>query len=341
MRIINVNLKKNPYNIYVKEGLIKESVPILEPVVRSRRVAVVTDTNVAPLYLESVKNAVSDSGGNVFEIVLPSGEENKTLATVEKICTDAMLRSFTRNDVFIALGGGVIGDMTALAASLTARGAELIAVPTTLLAQVDSSIGGKTGVNLACGKNLIGTFYQPRAVIADTSMLSTLPLREWRCGMAEIIKYAAIKDETLTDEKDTEKMIARCAQIKSAIVAEDEFDRGERMLLNFGHTIGHAVENALGYGVLSHGEAVAIGMYAMCLYGEREKLTEIGTARKLRELCENEGLCCEADNLKDMLAAVGHDKKRDGDKLSLVLLRRFGKGFVKQINMSELSEVVQ
>lgn len=269
MKQLKVDLGKRSYPIYIGENLLAES-DVLVQHIKSKQVVVVTNATIAPLYLETVLNKLT--AYQVATVILPDGEQYKTLEHVTTIFTALLEKKFSRNATLIALGGGVIGDMGGFAAACYQRGIPFIQIPTTLLAQVDSSVGGKTGVNHALGKNMIGAFYQPQAVIADTTVLDTLDDRQFAAGLAEVIKYGLIADVGFFDwlELNIEKLIARekealafaieksCAT-KARIVAEDEFESGVRATLNLGHTFGHAIETGTGYGEYLHGEAVAIG----------------------------------------------------------------------------------
>lgn len=346
MRTLSVDLPGREYKIHIGAGLISSSAELLSGLVGGRKAAVITDSNVAPLYAERLMARLKEAGAAPFSVTVEAGENSKSLCVFEKVVTEIMEYDFSRSDCVVALGGGVVGDLAGFAASSLLRGVKLIQVPTTLLSQVDSSVGGKTAVNLSVGKNLVGTFYQPSAVIIDTDTLATLPEREISCGMAEIIKYSAIRDaemaEALLDGGyEIEDIIARCCAIKAAIVLNDERDTGERMLLNFGHTVGHAIENYCGYGVHSHGAAVAMGMCIITDYAERNGLSDKGTLDTIRRLCEKYGLPTEFERRDGLLAAASHDKKRAGDKLSIVLVRRMGEGYYMKVDKSVLGEIMK
>ncbi len=270
MKELKVNLGDRSYPIYIGSGLLAKT-ELLTRHIRSKQVVVVTNVTIAPLYLQKLLDRLGDYV--VETVVLPDGEKYKTLSHVEKIFTHLLEHRFSRNATLVALGGGVIGDMGGFAAACYQRGIDFIQIPTTLLAQVDSSVGGKTGVNHALGKNMIGAFYQPQAVIADTAVLDTLDDRQLSAGIAEVIKYGLIRDieffawleanvEKLQDrdEKVLAFAIERSCVNKAAVVAEDEMEGGIRAILNLGHTFGHAIEAGMGYGEYLHGEAVAIGM---------------------------------------------------------------------------------
>ena len=254
-------------------------------------------------------------------------------------------QDFTRADGLLALGGGVTGDLAGFAAACYQRGMTLVHLPTTLLAQVDSAVGGKTAVDLPEGKNLLGSVYQPRMVLVDPDCLATLPQRQWRCGVAEIIKYGMIRDPAILDELERQSpdwpdLIARCLRVKASLVAADEHDTGVRRLLNFGHTFGHAYEAAGGYGACTHGEAVAAGMAAILRWQLRRGDDVTAAYRRLLALLDRYGLPHELPLTRDGLAQyMGRDKKREGDTLHAVLLRAVGEAYIEDIPFSALREV--
>ncbi len=346
MLSLDVKIPEKEYKIHIGRKLFEASAELLKPFVEKRKVCIVSDSNVFPLYGEKMENAVKAAGGEVFSLVVKAGEEAKSFENLEYLCREIIRRDFTRSDVIIALGGGVVGDLTAFCASVVLRGVTLIQAPTTLLSQVDSSVGGKTAVNIPEGKNLVGTFYQPKMVLIDTDTLSTLPPREVACGMAEVIKYGAIRDEALAQallegDFEIEEVIATCCKIKAGIVENDELDKGERMLLNFGHTLGHAVENYTGYGTYSHGAAVAIGMCTITLWSERRGITKEGTYEKIKALCEKYNLPVRIDELEKMTGAAMHDKKRSGSKISIVLVREMGDSYYEKVDVALLNEIAR
>ncbi len=346
MRTLEVNIPKREYKIYIEKGLLDSSAEFLKSFVGGKRAAVITDTNVEPLYYGKLESQLKAAGAKPFKIVVEAGESSKSLGVFERVCNEILENDFSRGDCVVALGGGVVGDLAGFAASTLLRGVTLVQIPTTLLSQVDSSVGGKTAVNLAAGKNLVGTFYQPSIVLIDMNTLSTLPPREISCGMAEIIKYAAIRDakmgrELLCGNYDIADIIARCCAIKAEIVMNDEHDRGERMLLNFGHTIGHAIENYYGYGTYSHGAAVAMGMCIMTEYSEKMGYTEKGTLDIIKGLNEKFALPTDCEHRKSLITAASHDKKRVGDDINIVYVRRMGEGCYKRVNKSVLETIAK
>ncbi len=346
MRTIDVNIPGREYTIYIERGLLNCCADMLEKLVKGKKAAVITDTNVEPLYYAGLEAQLISAGARPFKIVVEAGENSKSLSVFENVCDRIMDNDFSRSDCVVALGGGVVGDLGGFVASTILRGVTLVQIPTTLLSQVDSSVGGKTAVNLRAGKNLVGTFYQPSVVLIDADTLSTLPKREISCGMAEIIKYAAIRDaamgQTLLEgDYDIIDIIARCCEIKASVVVNDETDRGERMLLNFGHTIGHAVENFYGYGTLSHGAAVAIGMCVMTEYGEKMGYTKKGTLDFIKQLNEKYDLPTECPDRGRLTGAASHDKKRTGDSIRIVLVREMGNGYYINVDKSVLDEITK
>ena len=338
---LTVSLGARSYPIFIGSGLLADA-GCYRPYIQGRQVMIVTNETVAPRYLAAVQAALA--GLQVETVILPDGEVYKTQAVLDRIY-DALLRArFNRNATLIALGGGVIGDMTGFAAACYQRGVAFIQVPTTLLAQVDSSVGGKTGINHPLGKNMIGAFHQPQAVIADTATLNTLPERELSAGLAEVIKYGLIRDPGFFDWLDTQmpalrardpaalsEAIRRSCENKAAVVAADELESGERALLNLGHTFGHAIETGTGYGNWLHGEAVGVGM---CMAADLSaRLGWLGPAdlRRTRDLIARAGLPTapppelSAARLLDLMAV---DKKVLDGRLRLVLLRGIGAAVV-------------
>ena len=346
MRTLDVNIPGREYKIYIDNGLLGSCAALLESFVKGKKAAVITDTNVEPLYYSTLEAQLTAAGAKPFKIVVEAGEGSKSISTFERVCNEILENDFSRSDCVIALGGGVVGDLSGFVASTILRGVALVQIPTTLLSQVDSSVGGKTAVNLAAGKNLVGTFYQPSIVIIDMDTLSTLPEREVACGMAEIIKYAAIRDKSMGEkllggDYDMADIVARCCEIKAEIVVNDERDTGERMLLNFGHTIGHAVENYYGYGTLSHGAAVAIGMCIMTEYAEKMGYTKEGTLETIKALNKKYNLPTECENRSELAGAASHDKKRTGDSISIVLVREMGEGYYMKVNKSVIGDIAR
>jgi len=318
-----------------------EDVGVMSGAVPARDVMVVTNDVVAPLYLARVVRALADR--RVETTLLPDGERYKTLETMGRVLDALVAARMNRDACVLALGGGVVGDIAGFAAACYQRGVGYVQVPTTLLAQVDSSVGGKTGVNHPGGKNLVGAFHQPLAVISDTGTLCSLPVRELRAGLAEVIKYGLVADAAFLDwlESNVEKLLAldppaveyavrRCCEIKAAVVAADEREHGARALLNLGHTFGHAIEAAAGYGEWLHGEAVGVGMLMATDLSRRLGWVDGVAVQRVRELLERAGLRTSAPPIGAgrALDLMAMDKKVLGGRIRLVLLARIGEGVV-------------
>ncbi|UTH75280.1 3-dehydroquinate synthase [Chromobacterium sp. IIBBL 290-4] len=343
MITLDLTLPDTRYPIHIGHGLL-EQVELLLPHLPLPKVLIVSNETIAPLYLPRLRQALEARGVVCASVVLPDGEHHKNWQTLNLIF-DALLSSHAeRKTTLIALGGGVIGDMTGFAAACYQRGAPFIQIPTTLLAQVDSSVGGKTAINHPLGKNMIGAFYQPRAVIADMDLLATLPDRELSAGLAEVIKYGLLGDADFLawletnmaalrarDSAALQYAVKRSCEMKAAIVAEDEKENGVRALLNLGHTFGHAIEAGLGYGVWLHGEAVAAGMsLAARASAELGWLSGADIAR-IDALLHSAGLPSAAPDmpLEQWLELMGHDKKVESGTIRFVLLRRLGQAFIQ------------
>jgi 3-dehydroquinate synthase len=340
MQTVHIDLGSRSYPILIGSGLLDQP-SVLVQAIPARDVLVVTNETVGPLYLAAVLRGLA--GKRVASIALPDGERYKTLETLGRVLDAMVEQRLNRDACIVALGGGVVGDMAGFAAACYQRGVDYVQVPTTLLAQVDSSVGGKTGVNHPGGKNLIGAFHQPRAVISDTATLATLPVRELRAGLAEVIKYGLVDDLEFLGwiERNAQPLLAldpealahavrRSCEIKARIVAADEREQGQRALLNFGHTFGHAIETATGYGQWLHGEAVAVGMVlATDLSRRLGWLAEADVAR-VRALLERVGLPSHAPAIgaDHALELMGMDKKVLAGRIRLVLLRKLGQGAV-------------
>ncbi|MCK2184609.1 3-dehydroquinate synthase [Halomonas getboli] len=337
-RTLTVSLGERSYPIHIGSGLLGDP-QWLRPHLAGRQVMIVTNETVSPLYLERLKAGLGDDLV-VREVVLPDGEATKTLASVERIWDALLEAGFNRRCTLVALGGGVIGDMAGFAAACYQRGVAFVQVPTTLLSQVDSSVGGKTGVNHPRGKNMIGAFWQPRAVLIDTDTLATLPRRELSAGLAEVIKYGLIRDAdflawleasmTALRSLDGEALagaIERSCSLKAEVVAEDETEQGVRALLNLGHTFGHAIETHQGYGRWLHGEAVGAGMLMAAELSQRLGWLSEAEVGRVREVLAAAGLplAAPADmGVDDFLAIMRLDKKNLDERLRLILLRRLG-----------------
>lgn len=347
MRDLFVELGADSYNIAMGRGAL-ETLPAALAEMQCGRLAVVTDSNVWALHGERL---LAELPGPAQVIEMPPGEASKSLASLAEVYSGLAESRFGRGDTLLAFGGGVIGDLCGFAAATYMRGVRYLQLPTTLLAQIDSSVGGKTAVNIAEGKNLVGAFYQPRAVVMDTSLLETLPEREWRSGLAEMIKYGAIASQELfeqllhwkrEDRDALETAIYECCDIKRRVVQQDEKDRGARMLLNFGHTFGHAVEALGSYRKYNHGEGVAIGMVLAAQVGERLGITPGGTATQLETVLQAHGLSTECPYPPaDLLEPMRRDKKAEGESVRLILLREIGQAVAHSIRYSELKNLLE
>jgi 3-dehydroquinate synthase len=342
MQTLTVDLGDRSYPIHIGAGLLQQSELVL-PHLEQKRVVVVSNTTVAPLYLAQLTATLEAGGVAVASVVLPDGEAYKNWETLNLIFNALLTQRAERKTTLIALGGGVIGDMTGFAAASYQRGVPFIQIPTTLLSQVDSSVGGKTGINHPLGKNMIGAFYQPKLVLADTDTLKTLPARELSAGLAEVIKYGLIWDAEFLawleanmgklralDEAAISHAIHRSCEIKAQVVGQDEREGGIRAILNLGHTFGHAIETGMGYGNWLHGEAVAAGMVMAAQTSQRLGwLTEADVARS-RALIRAAGLPDVAPDLgvATWLDYMGHDKKVEGGKMRFVLLKKPGEAMI-------------
>lgn len=332
------------YDILIQKGLIDSAGDYISTVTEAKKAAIITDSNVGPLYSDRVAASLRDNGFEPAVYTFAAGERSKNLNTVNSIYSFLSESGITRSDIIIALGGGVTGDLAGFAAATYLRGIDYIQIPTSLLAQIDSSVGGKTGVDLVYGKNLVGAFWQPRMVICDPQVLSTIRRRYFFDGLAEAVKYACIASPRLFSRLKNENavdfledMIEECICIKRDIVERDERENGLRMLLNFGHTLGHAIEKEYDYLGCTHGEAVAIGMVLMAQVGERQNLTAIFTSEKIIELLNKYNLpVSDSLPLASIVNSAMSDKKRDSDYFNLVLLRDIGDAFIHRVKASEL-----
>ena len=346
---VHVALGERSYDIIVGDNAIDSCGDIIAGVAKSNRTVVITDENVAPHWLERVTQSLEAAGLSAKSIILPPGEHTKSYRQLETLLDELLEQGIDRKTTLIALGGGVIGDLTGFAAAIVLRGINFVQIPTTLLSQVDSSVGGKTGIDTRQGKNLVGAFHQPLCVIADTATLDTLPARERRCGYAEVIKYGVINDREFFDwllengelilagdPNARKEAVVRSCQSKAAVVAEDEKEAGVRALLNLGHTFGHAIEAQVGFDdVLKHGEAVAIGMVmaldmssrlAVAPESARDEL--VGHLEKIGLPTSLKGLVGDNWTSSALLEHMGRDKKTEGNKLTFILARGIGQSFV-------------
>lgn len=347
MKIVKVATGR-PYDILIERGLIDKCGELVRSVTKAQKAIVVTDTNVVKFYGDKVVNSLKEAGFETELFVFEAGEQSKTLNTIAKMYDCFADFRMSRKDIVVALGGGVTGDMAGFAAASYMRGIEFVQIPTSLLAQVDSSVGGKTGVDIPQGKNLVGAFWQPNMVIIDPDTLNTLPQHFINDGMAEVIKYGCIMDKELfaTLEQENamdiiENIIHTCVSIKRDVVNADERESGMRMLLNFGHTLGHSLEKIYNFNGLSHGQAVAIGMVMITKATDKAGITPQGTADKIIKLCQKYNLPVEDNaSVAEIAKICGSDKKAGGDSVSLVLLKEIGTSYTQKTKLAELEEFI-
>jgi 3-dehydroquinate synthase len=339
---LQVALGTRSYPIHIGAGLLDRA-ELFAPHVALRRAAVVTNETVAPLFAARLEATLGRAGANVLRVVLPDGESFKTLETLNRVFDALLGANADRRTVIVALGGGVVGDIAGFAAATYQRGVPYLQVPTTLLAQVDSSVGGKTAVNHELGKNMIGAFHQPLAVVADTDTLASLPERELAAGLAEVVKHGAIRDAAFLDwiernaaalrRRDPDALrhaIRRSCEIKAQVVSEDERETGARALLNFGHTFGHAIESGMGYGSWLHGEAVAAGMALAARFSARQGRLPAAAAERFVGVLDKLGLRVEAPRMtpERWLEFMARDKKNRDGRITLILLEALGKASI-------------
>ncbi|GIM29527.1 3-dehydroquinate synthase [Clostridium polyendosporum] len=349
MRTLEVKLKDNSYNIYIQRGILSQIGQCLKENFKSNKIAIITDHNLNSLYGAVLNKTISDKGFIVKTISIKPGEESKCFDTLQQVYKELSDFKITRDDLIIAFGGGVVGDLCGFAASTYLRGIPYIQVPTSLLAQVDSSVGGKVAVDLPWGKNLVGSFYHPKAVFIDPELLKTLSKKFLHDGLAEVIKYGCIKDGKIIDKlmgykddeellENIEEIIYTCCDIKRAVVESDEKDFGDRMLLNFGHTLGHAIEKYFNYGQYSHGEAVGIGMVEITKKSELLGITEEGTSKVIEKVLDKYELPYELPSMNraDILDTITLDKKNLGENINLIMIRKIGEGFINKVRINEI-----
>lgn len=342
METIKVNASKK-YDILIGSGILNDCGKFISDTVKSRRCAIVTDDNVDRYYSDTVIKSLEKEGFSVVKFVFPHGEASKSHTTLLKLYDFLADNNFTRSDFLIALGGGVVGDLTGFAAATYMRGIEFVQIPTTVLSQVDSSVGGKTAVDIAGGKNLVGAFHQPSLVICDVDTLDTLTPEFFADGMGEVVKYGMIKSKELFNilcdcdiKSNMTEIIKRCVSIKADVVANDEFDHGERALLNFGHTLGHAIEKYYDFSGISHGYGVAIGMSTFTGMAEAKGMCAAGVADKLDTLLKKCALPCSTDIDMNVLYknSLG-DKKRNSDGIDIIICSDIGKSAVVKMTLKE------
>ena len=355
MQTLKVELGSRSYPIYIGAGLLARPELIVERLPQ-KKAAILTNSTIAPLYLAAFQRALEARGVSVMSVTLPDGESYKTWDTLNQVFDALLEHRCERGTTLIALGGGVIGDLAGFAAAVYQRGVPYIQVPTTLLAQVDSAVGGKTAINHPLGKNMIGAFYQPLAVVSDTDTLATLPARELAAGLAEVIKYGLIRDPAFFGwlEGNMARLVRREAEAlayaierscanKAEVVARDERESGPRALLNFGHTFGHAIEAGTGYGTWLHGEAIAAGMLLAAKLSHRLGLISAGDVGRLGALLKGAGLSLDPPQLglERYLELMGHDKKVEGGRIRFVLLKRIGEAYVSgEVPRAALADVL-
>lgn len=343
IKTVSVNAS-GQYDILIGSDLLSRVGELTASVKKPCRTVVVTDSNVDALYGEKVVCSLEKAGFETHKFVFEAGEKSKNADVFVQILEFLAQKRITRTDLVVALGGGVVGDITGFAASCYLRGIDFVQIPTTLLSAVDSSVGGKTAIDLKAGKNLAGAFYQPIAVVCDTDTFDTLPEREKACGYAEVVKYGVLFDEKLFEslekhELSMQEIVEKCVIFKRDIVERDEFDKGERMLLNLGHTAAHGIEKHSGYS-LSHGQAVAVGMVIASKIAENEGVCEKGLCARLCNVLETYNLpICYDISAKELCDAALSDKKRDGAKITLVLPERIGKCVLDKRDTSQLEQL--
>lgn len=349
MHKIEVKLTQKYYPILIKKDIVHSLGYEVGRIYNNKKIAIITDYNLEKIYGNMILGIFSSHGFQAQIISVIPGENSKSVDALSYVYNRLLDIGMNRGDLIIAFGGGVVGDLAGFVAATFLRGIRYIQVPTSLLAQIDSSIGGKVGINLPSGKNLVGSFYHPETVFIDPVFLNTLPNRHLYDGMAEAIKYACIRDKAMFEKllsieskeklyENIEEIIYNCCSIKKEIVEKDERESGERMLLNFGHTIGHAIEKVYNYGVFTHGEAISIGMYCITRKSEEIGITKKGTSSLIKRILVQYNLpykIDEVDNHK-LLEAIALDKKGEGNMLNIVLLKELGVGIIDKISREDM-----
>jgi len=354
VRTLTVALGERSYPIHIAPGLLEHSGEMIRAALGECTCAIITDDRVGPLYLARVEASLRAAGLRCASLILPEGESSKSLTQLSRVYDFLCQAGMTRRDAVLALGGGVMGDLAGLAAATFLRGVSLIQLPTSLLAQVDSSVGGKVAVDLPQGKNLVGAFHQPRMVLLDPETLETLSPQVWRDGLGEVVKYGCIGDAALFELLEQhaaggrsalmahmEDILLHCLRAKERVVEADEHDTGERMILNFGHTLGHAVEAVQGYGGLRHGEAVALGMAVVTRMSEARGMTAPGTSARLDRLLDALGLPTHGQGIapQTLMAPMRLDKKSLGGALRIILLKEIGACYVETTSVDWFAPV--
>jgi 3-dehydroquinate synthase len=353
MRSLEIKLKHNNYNIYIERNILTKIVDYLKENHENKKIAIITDENLEKLYANTLNKAIEEKGFNTKIISIEPGEQSKSMDTLKKVYEDFSEFNLSRGDLILTFGGGVVGDLGGFAASTYLRGVPYIQIPTSLLAQVDSSIGGKVAVDLPWGKNLVGSFYHPKAVFIDPELLKTLDKRFLHDGLAEVIKYGCIRDKNILHElmkykddnellENIEDLVYKCCSIKKEVVESDEKDFGERMILNFGHTLGHVVEKYFNYAKYTHGEAVAIGMAEITRKSEKFNITEVGSYSFIEKILKKYELPYKkpAMDREKIIHTVKLDKKSSGETINLILLNKIGDVFIKKVSMKEMENYI-
>lgn len=346
MKTINVRTSR-PYDVIIERGSLKKSGELISQVINSKKTVIITDDTVSSLYADTLVQSLEKNGITASVFVFQHGEQSKNLTTLGKIYDFLCEKRITRSDFLIALGGGVVGDITGFASASFLRGIEFVQIPTTLLAQVDSSVGGKTAIDIAGGKNLVGAFKQPALVICDSDTLRTLPQSELSCGMAEVIKYGMIRNEQLFEllekhdisniDEIMDDIVYICIDIKRDVVENDEYDRGERMILNFGHTLGHAIEGWHNYTDYTHGMGVAVGM---CMITER--LCDNTVAERLKNCIKSYGLPTTTEaEIGELLPYCSTDKKCEADSISYIVCNKIGTAEIRKVTVAEFEKLME
>ncbi|MFA9423498.1 MAG: 3-dehydroquinate synthase [Sedimentibacter sp.] len=353
MKRLNINLDKNKYEILMENGIISNAGKEIKKIYQGVNIAVITDENVYEIFGEALEKSLIMNNFNPNFIKVKPGEASKSLDTLKSVYTNLVVQGITRGDLIIALGGGVVGDLAGFAAATYLRGIAYVQIPTSLLAQIDSSIGGKVAVNLEEGKNLVGSFYHPKVVLIDPTALNSLPDKFIKDGLGEAVKYGCIKDEELFNIlnnikskeelfENIEDIIFKCCSIKKQAVEMDEKDLGERMLLNFGHTIGHAIEKYYNYENYSHGQAISIGMYNITQKSEELGYTEQGTAEKIKMILTNLDInyIMPIVNMDTIRKSVHLDKKNISGNINIILIKEIGNSFIESVPVNNIEKFI-
>lgn len=347
MHTISINASEK-YDVMIGSGLLSDAGKYISEVVKSRRTVIVSDDNVYPLHGEKLRLSLEASGFDVKVFVFPHGEQSKSHETLLNLYGFLAASDITRSDSIIALGGGVTGDLAGFASASYLRGIDFVQIPTSLLAQIDSSVGGKTAVDIPAGKNLVGAFKQPKLVLADIDTLSTLPAAYFHDGMGEAVKYGMIRSKELFDllasgnvNDHLEEMIVKCVDIKREVVETDEFDKGLRMLLNFGHTLGHSIEKTQNFCGLSHGKAVAVGMYLITVSAEKHGIIASDISGRLKECLEINHLPFSVDiPAKTLFENSVNDKKRFSDDINVIICKTIGNAEIVKMPLDEYRKLI-